>query len=100
MGNRYWYHVSNLLGCALGISDYHFACVILADAKDEAKAWGDQVASLYSERFGFPPHHLRVTRKEIEQRSFALLEQEVRHGDITQEIVCRVGELPEVLEEG
>jgi hypothetical protein len=99
MSKRYDYFVSNFLGCALGISDYYFSCVIQADTEEEAKSWGIHVATLYSERFGLPPHQLRIPRNKIEQNSFMLLESEGKQGDTATVRECRVGELPNVLTE-
>jgi hypothetical protein len=94
MSKRYDYILSNPSGCALGISDYCFSCIIHADSEAEAKSWGIHVATLYSERFGLPPHQLRIPRNEIEWNSDVFLKPEGKQGNPATELECRVGELP------
>jgi hypothetical protein len=96
----YVYIVANMMGCAIGVSDYHFSCVVDAASKQEAAAWGHEVAVRYSERFGFAPHGLRIGPKEIATNAFVFREKVVQRGDDEEEaktIACRAGELPSVL---
>jgi len=70
--NPYLVFVSNFTGCVIGVSDYGFSCVIHADSKDEARAWGIEVATEFADRFGFPPHNIKPDRSEIISNTFVL----------------------------
>lgn len=54
----YLYIVNNMTGCAIGISDYGFSCVIYATSENEAISWGKDVATEYARRFQAPYHPL------------------------------------------
>ncbi len=91
----YLYVVSNLTGCAIGISDYHFSCVVYAKSEDEAKAWGIDVATEYANKFGFPPHAINPGREQIVYNSCMLpCDADQAAG---ADHVCHVGEFPDSL---
>ena len=87
------YVVNNMMGCAIGISDYGFSCVVYALTEDQARDWGITVAIQYAAKFGFPPHAIQPSDDEIVRNSMVLDCPDPEGADHT----CTVGEFPESL---
>lgn len=92
--SRFLYVVSNMLGCAIGVSDYGFSCVIHATSREEAEVWGHEVAEEYATRFGFHPHGIKPTADEIRSNGFVMNCDDVTGADHE----CDAGSYPEALQ--
>ena len=91
--SAFLYMVNNMTGCAIGISDYGFSCVIYAASEDEARDWGITVAIEFAAKNGFSPHAIKPSDDEIVRNSFVLECPDPDGADHT----CRLGEFPEAL---
>ena len=104
MRKPYTYFVANLTGCAIGISDFHFSCCVCAESADIAEEWGLHVAALYAERFGLPPHNIKLNRDEVARAGSLVVHKDYDYdalGDVDAnsirsdgKLVCNAGELP------
>lgn len=82
-----------MAGCAIGVSDYGFSCVVHAATREEAQDWGITVAIEYAHKFGFPPHNIKPGDDEIVRNSSVSdcpNPEDVDHA-------CAVGQFPESL---
>jgi len=104
MRKPYTYFVANLTGCAIGISDFHLSCCVCAASESEAESWGLHVAALYAERFGLPPHNIKLKRDEVARSGSLVVHQDYDYdapGDVDAndiredgQLCCNAGELP------
>ena len=87
------YVVSNMLGCAIGVSDYGFNCAIHAASEEEAELWGHKVAAEYAARSGFRPHGIKPTADQIRSNAFLMNCDDATRADHE----CDAGSYPEAL---
>lgn len=104
MRKPYTYFVTNLTGCAIGISDFGFSVTVCANSREDAEGWGHHVASIYSEKFGLPPHGIKLEPDHIRDIGLIMKLHDCDYdapGDIDADsirepdtIVCDFGHLP------
>lgn len=57
--------VSNLTGCAVGISDFLWNATVRASCESDATELAIKLATLANKEHGLPPHGIRLTEDEI-----------------------------------
>ncbi|HWB08805.1 MAG TPA: hypothetical protein VG826_06265 [Pirellulales bacterium] len=65
--------VTNLTGCAMGISDINWYTTVSASSETEAAELAVKLAMAASADGGLPPHGIQLSEKEIRQNLVVLL---------------------------
>ena len=69
---------TNLLGCALGISDISWSVTATASTESEARELALDRARILNLESGMPPHGIRVSEDRLQQLAFVFPKQ---HGE-------------------